>query len=192
MFIGSEDEVKFYGDSLERLYNAQKMYVEWFFKVSTGYFALLYGTLFISDKLITTFPDGRNLILLLLGMVSLVFSCTGILTLPNLDFLDKRIAYTHSFYDKSNQERMFKHLDPQLSEETRINYKVNMQDYLNKYMGLYLTHKHILYLICGMALISIAMVIFILVQVFHTFNGWIFTLCLLMVIAALIFSIIKG
>ncbi len=144
--------IEFHKHRLQMALDCQSVVIGWVFKITTGYFAFLYGILSISDKLNAVFGlYGQLIVLSLCFFSSLIIMCLGIMAVPNLKDLNHLIARTQ----QELEDILFENIEKksQIKEYTEA-----LKAYYDKDF-LYNSHLHIIALMVGIALLALTVCI---------------------------------
>jgi hypothetical protein len=145
--------IEFHKHRLQMALDCQSVSIGWVFKITTGYFAFLYGILSISDKLDAVFVlYGQLIVLSLCFLSSLIIMCLGFMAFPNLKSLDSLICNAQKQLD----DILFEKIEKKSEIEE---YKEALKAFYDKDF-LYNSHLHIIVLVVSIALLAL-MVCFI-------------------------------
>jgi hypothetical protein len=139
--------IEFHKHRLQMALDCQSVAIGWVFKITTGYFAFLYGILSISDKLNAVFGlYGQLIVLSLCFFSSWIIMCLSIVAIPNLKSLDSLICNAQQELDKTLFEQIKKQSDTkEYTEALKAFYD---KDFL------YNSHLHIIALIGGIGILA--------------------------------------
>ncbi len=152
-----QKNIEFHKHRLQMALDCQSVSIGWVFKITTGYFAFLYGILSISDKLDAVFGSfGQLIVLSLCFFSSLIIMCLGIMSVPNLKSLDSLIC--------NAQQELDTILFEQMEKQSEIKeYREALKAYYDKDF-LYNSHFHIIALMIGIALLALTVCIITLYE----------------------------